>query len=420
MLSALIDTLRPSFEAAVVLAAAAVLTRAVPNGSSTGGQNARLGRLAASAPLLSLALACIVTGGLAFGLFTKVFDREMTFGFTSLAALGIGTLMLAALAVRRLPSAVAMSIGAVGPVALRVPRGLTLSQLQSVRIDSFADSEAAVAAAGSALGLVAGAVVAFALMRVATASDRKARMTVALPLTALLAAQASHAVNMAFLLGLLPIDPTLVGLAAPLMNAGDRLFYGVVIMVVAVSAWRMIRPAHLLDPSPRNPAEARLSKARRRSERRISSVALGVAVVSLSVGVGQSVLAARAEAATALTVPTELEPQGDELWVTESDVSDGQMHRFQVTVDGSEVRFIVVHKGSGLYGAGLDACEICGPTGYYQRADDVVCKACDVVIPIPTIGFEGGCNPIPLEYEKRDGALVFDMAQMRDGIDEFE
>lgn len=37
--------------------------------------------------------------------------------------------------------------------------------------------------------------------------------------------------------------------------------------------------------------------------------------------------------------------------------------------------------------------------GYYERNDDVVCKRCDVVMNKSTIGFKGGCNPVPFEYE---------------------
>ena len=45
------------------------------------------------------------------------------------------------------------------------------------------------------------------------------------------------------------------------------------------------------------------------------------------------------------------------------------------------MRFLVVKKPAGnAYGLGLDACEICGIAGYYERGDeDVVCRRCDVV-----------------------------------------
>jgi uncharacterized membrane protein len=70
------------------------------------------------------------------------------------------------------------------------------------------------------------------------------------------------------------------------------------------------------------------------------------------------------------------------------------------------VRFIVILKKAASYGVGLDACDICGPTGYYERDDEVICKLCDVVMNKATIGFKGGCNPVPLAYTLVDGRLV--------------
>ncbi len=82
-------------------------------------------------------------------------------------------------------------------------------------------------------------------------------------------------------------------------------------------------------------------------------------------------------------------------------LADGHLHRFSYhTPNGFDVKFIAVKKPRGeAYGLGLDACEICGIAGYFERGDDVVCKRCDVVMNKATIGFKGGCNPIPFPYE---------------------
>lgn len=88
-------------------------------------------------------------------------------------------------------------------------------------------------------------------------------------------------------------------------------------------------------------------------------------------------------------------------------VDDGSLHRFGYkTESGVEVLFIVIKKpNSSAYGVGLDACEICGDAGYYQRGKEVVCSKCDVVMNINTIGFKGGCNPIIIDYEVKDGKI---------------
>ncbi len=96
-------------------------------------------------------------------------------------------------------------------------------------------------------------------------------------------------------------------------------------------------------------------------------------------------------------------------------VSDGHLHKFSyVTPGGYDVRFLIVKKPAGTaYGVGLDACDICGPAGYYERGDDeVICKRCDVVMNKNTIGFKGGCNPVPFEYELKGGRIYIDVKEL--------
>ena len=96
-------------------------------------------------------------------------------------------------------------------------------------------------------------------------------------------------------------------------------------------------------------------------------------------------------------------------------VSDGHLHKFSyVTPRKYDVRFLVVKKPAGTaYGVGLDACDICGIAGYYERGnDEVVCRRCDVVMNKNTIGFKGGCNPVPFEYEIRGGKIYIDVKEL--------
>lgn len=96
-------------------------------------------------------------------------------------------------------------------------------------------------------------------------------------------------------------------------------------------------------------------------------------------------------------------------------VSDGHLHKFSyVTPNKFDVRFLIVKKPAGTaYGVGLDACDICGIAGYYERGDDeVVCRRCDVVMNKNTIGFKGGCNPVPFAYEIRSGKVYIDVQEL--------
>ena len=118
--------------------------------------------------------------------------------------------------------------------------------------------------------------------------------------------------------------------------------------------------------------------------------------------------------------PAEVQPEPYDIndgiiSITLDKVSDGHLHKFSyVTPHKYDVRFLVVKKPAGTaYGVGLDACDICGIAGYYERGnDEVVCRRCDVVMNKNTIGFKGGCNPVPFEYEIRNGKIFIDVKEL--------
>ena len=92
-------------------------------------------------------------------------------------------------------------------------------------------------------------------------------------------------------------------------------------------------------------------------------------------------------------------------------VGDGHLHRFVYTSRaGVGIRYIVIKKTETAYGVGLDACDVCGAGGgYFERKGQVVCILCDVVMNKATIGFAGGCNPVPFPFRVIDGKLVIDI-----------
>lgn len=99
--------------------------------------------------------------------------------------------------------------------------------------------------------------------------------------------------------------------------------------------------------------------------------------------------------------------------ITVAQVADGHLHRFQYKAkDGTVMRFIIIKKNGGAYGVGLDACENCGDAGYYEKDGKIICKKCDVAINLATIGFKGGCNPVPLPYQAGGGKITIQTADL--------
>ncbi|MDF2565643.1 MAG: Protein of unknown function rane [Massilibacillus sp.] len=102
-------------------------------------------------------------------------------------------------------------------------------------------------------------------------------------------------------------------------------------------------------------------------------------------------------------------------------VNDGHLHRYVYKASSGElVRFVIIQKGGSSYGVGLDACEICGPTGYLERDGQVICRLCDVMMNKATIGMKGGCNPIPIEYKVSEGNLMVEQAGLEKEKDRFK
>jgi uncharacterized membrane protein len=154
----------------------------------------------------------------------------------------------------------------------------------------------------------------------------------------------------------------------------------------------------------KNPAEHRKIKATMWNRRRWSGVVTGGYLVSIFILTG---LKAYNEREVILSPAEPMTIQGDEILIPLEQVQDGHLHRFAyITADNTEVRFIVIKKNEVAYGVGLDACDICGATGYYERKTDVICRLCDVVMNKSTIGFKGGCNPVPLPYTNRSGNMI--------------
>ncbi len=161
----------------------------------------------------------------------------------------------------------------------------------------------------------------------------------------------------------------------------------------------------------KNPAQKRKRKAQLRNRRRwATELALCLLVCLLTLTVLRYYETKEVELA-----PAEPYQMEDNIIIIPLEVlADGHLHRFSYTTpNGYNVKFIAVKKPRGeSYGLGLDACEICGIAGYFERGDDVVCKRCDVVMNKATIGFKGGCNPIPFPYEIANQKIYIDVNEL--------
>ncbi|MDR3139046.1 MAG: Fe-S-containing protein [Treponema sp.] len=168
----------------------------------------------------------------------------------------------------------------------------------------------------------------------------------------------------------------------------------------------------------KNPAESRKIRAKLRINRRWCATVTAGFIFSVLI---LTVIKDYTERGVVLSPAEPMTLAGEEIIIPITQVEDGHLHRFVYTAsDNTEVRFIVIKKNAVAYGVGLDACDICGPTGYYERKNEVICRLCDVVMNISTIGFKGGCNPVPLAYALRSGSMVIETANLENEKNRFK
>lgn len=194
----------------------------------------------------------------------------------------------------------------------------------------------------------------------------------------------------------------LLSLMAPIIDHSSWLIFIIffALLFVPLTLFSQKKPAR---PADANPAQYRRMLMQAMHKRRwgTATVLFLAGMVFLS-SFGASYANRKEELVPAVPV-TAVDGFVD---VDLSVVNDGHLHRFVYqTASGQMVRYIVILKGGNSYGVGLDACEICGPTGYYEKDGQVICRLCDVMMNKATIGTKGGCNPIPIEYSVADGKL---------------
>src|SRR5579863_379619 len=94
-----------------------------------------------------------------------------------------------------------------------------------------------------------------------------------------------------------------------------------------------------------------------------------------------------------------------------AEVQDGNLHLYTIEVNGNAMRFLIIKKPNG-FGVALDACRICGAEGYRQDGQNVVCRHCGSAIYVPSIGDQGGCNPIAVGSHADGGDLLVDVSAL--------
>jgi high-affinity iron transporter len=132
-----------------------------------------------------------------------------------------------------------------------------------------------------------------------------------------------------------------------------------------------------------------------------------------------------AKSTTALSATTPVTLIGSEVTLPTANINDDKLHRFGVLVDDgngrtAEIRFLLYKKPDGTIVSVADACNICGPVGFYIGSQGITCKMCASPLNAASMGQPGGCNPIPLKSTTTNGQITIAAADLRTLIPVFE
>jgi len=207
----------------------------------------------------------------------------------------------------------------------------------------------------------------------------------------------------------LPSSKTEMAVIGPIVR--NELFFFVFIFgaaaLLVLREWQSASQASSAKAAA-NDAEKRLLESQNRRQRRWMVAAASACLVVILVLTADFIYA-RANSAPPASRP--VTAVGNDVRIPLSEVQDGNLHLFTINVGGQSLRFLIIKKPNG-YGTALDACRICGAEGYRQDGQNVICRHCGSAIYVPSVGDQGGCNPIGVPAHIDGGDLVLEVGSL--------
>jgi high-affinity iron transporter len=196
----------------------------------------------------------------------------------------------------------------------------------------------------------------------------------------------------------------------------DLFFF---VTILALAALMILFDAKRREPLPESasPAQRRKAAWSARRERLWMASVYTFSFIFVAMVTAEFVYA---KSASALSPATEVTFTNGQVTIPLAKVSDGDLHRYQAKENGVEVRFFLYQKPDGKLATVFDACEICGPVGFYKSGSGVVCKNCAAPINPQSVGATGGCNPIPLKATQTVDSVIIQEADIAAGSRVFE
>ena len=215
--------------------------------------------------------------------------------------------------------------------------------------------------------------------------------------------------------GVLPSSKREMALIGPIVR-NDMFFF---VTIVALAALMILFEARRRQPAavPESPAERRKALWSARRERLWMASVYASSFIFIFLVTAEFIYA---KSANAMSPATPVSFVDGAAHIPLSQISDGELHRFEATENGLDIRFWLYQKPDGKVATVFDACEICGPVGFTKGPNGIVCRNCAAPINGQSVGTTGGCNPIPLKSEQTADAIIVREADLAAGVRYFQ
>jgi FTR1 family protein len=215
--------------------------------------------------------------------------------------------------------------------------------------------------------------------------------------------------------GVLPSSKTEMSLIGPIVS-NEWFFF---VTILALAALMVLFEARRRQPEALTDSAAAKRKAlwSARRERLWMTAVFASSFLFIVLVTAEFIYA---KSVSALSPATQLSFTNGAVSIPLAQVSDGDLHRYAAREGGIEVRFLLYQKPDKNVVAVFDACEICGPVGFFKGPNGLVCKNCASPINSQSVGTPGGCNPIPLHATTSGDAIVIQEADLASRIKVFQ
>ena len=215
--------------------------------------------------------------------------------------------------------------------------------------------------------------------------------------------------------GVLPSSPTEMRLIGPIVRNDSFFFVTMLALAGLMVLMEYRRRAPVTLGASATSADRRRAAWTERREKMWMWAVVGTSFVFIFLSTAQFIYA---KSSTELSPAASVTLVGTQVTLPAGGINDDKLHRFGVHVnDGKgrdvEVRFLLFKKPDGVIVSVADACQICGPVGFYMGEQGITCKMCASPLNPASMGQRGGCNPIPLKSTIGGGQVVIEAADLR-------